>query len=58
MKVQNAANYIDDQQEDTQERARSTPPQRSRGQFTYSRQNKRTTHHGGMHRRRARRWNW
>ena len=40
------------------EKPRAKSARRSRGDCNYARNNKRTTHFGGMHRRRTRRWNW
>jgi hypothetical protein len=54
---------VDSKQQDSEfdlydERPRATTARRSRSQFSYARQSKRTTHYNGMHRRRRRRWNW
>lgn len=48
---------MDCDDEEGNERTR-TAPRRSRHEFTYARKTKRTTNHGGMHRRKNRRWNW
>ena len=58
MRVETADQYRDDEYEQDDQRTRSAPARQGRNQTTYSRRRKRATHYAGMHRRRARRWNW
>ena len=58
MRVETADRYRAGDYEMVDEQARSTPVRRGRSQFSYSRRRKRTTNYAGLHRRRARRWNW
>ncbi|NIP84850.1 MAG: hypothetical protein GTO03_04545 [Planctomycetales bacterium] len=49
--------YVNDT-EQQEPRPRVTPVRRGGGEPSYARRRKRTTHYAGIHRRRARRWNW
>jgi len=58
MRVETADQYRDGEDELVDQRTRSAPARQGRSQNTYSRRRKRATHYAGVHRRRARRWNW